>query len=666
MEEMILSPDRMENGVILAGDKRTVTFPESGGGVTLFCNEKLRKRYLIFFAEVLEEHSVTLDIMFYGKDKQKNDEIFNIRFGLMPKVKTLICIDFNWLDGGMLFPGSTPGQLKVVCHGGRTPLNKVGKVALKNYPCFHDIRISLTDFILTDERPLQYPLPDIKLIDEYGQYKHKEWNGKVHNTEELKSCLSTGFFEAEASGGSGKFGGCINKKLKNGTGFFGRIKKDNRWYLTDPEGYMFFSMGPDCVTPFSDCRIDGLEQFLDYLPDRKNAEYADYYSDHKKSFPGDFRGNGTSFNFTKLNLCRIFKENWYEEWKKLITGLILNNGMNSLGNWSDNKLFGNIPIPYVTSLPEFPTTKQLIFRDFPDVLSEEYQNNARICAQALSARKDDPYMIGYFLRNEPMWAFVDNLIIADEVLYNPNKTACRVRLVESLKEKYGTADRLNHAWNTAFSSFADLEEPIENASAFSVKASEDMHEFSKKLIRAYTEIPAKACKKADPNHMILGMRWAWISNPDLAAGWENFDVFSINCYKTDPTPALDNVAALGVDLPVIIGEFHFGALNGGLTATGLEGVRTQKDRGLAYRYYCERAAAHPNGAGCHYFQLYDQFALGRFDGENYNIGMLDICSVPYEEMLKYVRECGKNIYCIKDGSKAPTEEKAQSIPMIAY
>ncbi len=25
-------------------------------------------------------------------------------------------------------------------------------------------------------------------------------------------------------------------------------------------------------------------------------------------------------------------------------------------------------------------------------------------------------MIGYFLRNEPSWAFVDNLVLADEVL----------------------------------------------------------------------------------------------------------------------------------------------------------------------------------------------------------------------------------------------------------
>lgn len=123
---------------------------------------------------------------------------------------------------------------------------------------------------------------------------------------------------------------------------------------------------------------------------------------------------------------------------------------------------------------------------------------------------------------------------------------------------------------------------------------------------------------------------------------------------------------LGVDLPVMIGEFHFGALDTGLSATGLEGVLTQKDRGKAYRYYCERVAAHPNGVGCHYFQCYDQFVLGRFDGENYNIGLFDICSRPYQDMASYVKQCSEAMYEIADGTKVPTDEKAESIPMIAY
>ena len=123
---------------------------------------------------------------------------------------------------------------------------------------------------------------------------------------------------------------------------------------------------------------------------------------------------------------------------------------------------------------------------------------------------------------------------------------------------------------------------------------------------------------------------------------------------------------LGVNLPVMIGEFHFGALDAGLTATGLEAVASQEDRGVAYRYYCEHAAAHPFGVGCHYFQCYDQFALGRFDGENYNIGLFDICLKPYAAMMDAVKACSQSIYAVKAGQQEPFTRKPTSLPMIAY
>lgn len=320
----------------------------------------------------------------------------------------------------------------------------------------------------------------------------------------------------------------------------------------------------------------------------------------------------------------------------------------------------------MTSLPEFPATRQCIFRDFPDVFSEEYAEQARRCAQALKEHKDDSFMIGYFLRNEPAWAFVDNLMLADEVLYNPERTACKEKLIGFLKERYPSIEQLNAAWKSCFDGFERLYQQQKDVSKLSETAKNDMREFSRQMMREYIETPVRECRKVDPNHMILGMRWAWISNPDLVTGWENFDVFSINCYAVDPTDSIQGIVNLGVDLPVMIGEFHFGALDAGLSATGLEGVESQKDRGTAYRYYCESVAAHPNGVGCHYFQCYDQFVLGRFDGENYNIGLFDVCSCIYPEMMEQIRECSSRIYDVADGQKERSTQKPKSIPMIAY
>ena len=129
---------------------------------------------------------------------------------------------------------------------------------------------------------------------------------------------------------------------------------------------------------------------------------------------------------------------------------------------------------------------------------------------------------------------------------------------------------------------------------------------------------------------------------------------------------LDFYAALGVDRPVIIGEFHHGALDAGLTATGLKGVLSQEERGLAFLYYCQRAAGHLLGVGCHYFQCYDQFPLGRFDGENYNIGLFDTCFQAHDGLLAGMQACSRTVYPVKFGTRAPEGRMPQTIPMIAY
>lgn len=75
--------------------------------------------------------------------------------------------------------------------------------------------------------------------------------------------------------------------------------------------------------------------------------------------------------------------------------------------------------------------------------------------------KNDPLMIGYFLRNEPAWAFVDNLVLADEVLHNPARTACKEMLVAYLQERYQDIGVLNRAWNSSLESFGSLYAPQE-------------------------------------------------------------------------------------------------------------------------------------------------------------------------------------------------------------
>ena len=650
--------EHMLPGTIREGE--LLILPKAGGGFALPDLAKTGERWLNLTMQLMTDHAQAFEARFYAEEDTPR---VIIRFGLMPGMRAAVALDLQWLDGHILFPGHRAGMQKVVCHGSRIDREEIRRAEMLSMPSAAEVRVHIENVQLADQpAPVVLPCGE-KLIDSFGQYTKKNWTGKIRSEEEL-----TGYLRAEAekeptwlSCDRTQWGGKASEKCAEGTGFFGKIRKDGRWYLTDPDGCAFFSMGADCVAARCDARIDGLETMLTELPPR--CEAPELYADGR-DFGETERGNGLLFSYERLNLQRAFGGDWDRKWQRMIIGQLKRMGINTLGNWSDDRLFGKMP--YVTCLAEFPSTRRLIFRDFPDVLSEEYRQEAARCAASLAARKDDPWMIGYFLRNEPAWAFVDHLLIADEVLRNPDRTACKEGMISFLREKYGSAEALSDAWNIPFASFDDLLSPIEKASSLSAQAAADVRAFSARLTELYMRIPAEACRRVDPNHMILGMRWAWISDPLLVNGWDVFDVFSINCYAVDPTPALDQVRKLGVDLPVMIGEFHFGALDAGLPATGLEAVPDQKERAKAFRYYTERVAASANGVGCHWFQCYDQFALGRFDGENYNIGLFDITLRPYPELAAAVQETADRVYEIMNGREQATEERPVSLPMIAY
>ncbi|MBM3760775.1 MAG: hypothetical protein FJW36_11070 [Acidobacteria bacterium] len=56
-------------------------------------------------------------------------------------------------------------------------------------------------------------------------------------------------------------------------------------------------------------------------------------------------------------------------------------------------------------------------------------------------------------------------------------------------------------------------------------------------------------------------------------------------------------------------------------------------------------ADHPNFVGAHWFQLADQAITGRpRDGENYNIGFLNVVDAPYPEMVNAAQGLHRELY----------------------
>ena len=209
-------------------------------------------------------------------------------------------------------------------------------------------------------------------------------------------------------------------------------------------------------------------------------------------------------------------------------------------------------------------------------------------------------------------------------------------LPHSMKKPSGTcAERLargniqstiNDPWCIGYFVDNELGWPRENAS---------------KVIETYFKVVSEELKKIAPDKLYLGSR---INNNNaiaLAASGRHCDVISINRYAYTVS---DFSLPDGIDKPVIIGEFHFGALDRGLFHTGLRAVSNQNQRAKIYTNYINQALVSPMFVGAHWFQYSDQPITGRFDGENYQIGFVNIVDRPHPEIVTATRKIGSYLY----------------------
>lgn len=633
----------------------------TGGGLELPGGYHPEKKYLIGHIEILEDHSLPMMLRFY--DAVHPEERVYIRFVLLPRVRTPVCFELGCVDCKNGTLERNPGMLKEVVYGQRAEREEIIRVELGTKEAFHDVRLRFDNFYLSDEKPATFPLPREILVDDFGQWARKEWPGKIHTEEELADAMHRNEgTSAWPVATWNKWGGDSTRPLKTGTGFFSTIKTpDGRWHLTDPDGCDYFSMGVCCVLHGQKADVTGFIQQL--ATDVHAPEYASLCQ--TQTHPWFPHVKQTLFDYGLLNLQRVYGDDWLPRWKEMCYHLLMGIGVNSQGNGAGLDVMSDESrLPYVRQLRDFPKTKGTIFRDFPDVLSPEYEENSRLYAQQLEAWKDDPWLIGYFLCNEPNFGFIQGVCVANEVLHHEGISHCRLGLIAWLKEKYADIAALNAAWQTSFASFDDLLSPFNNMIEEHPASEGDLRTFSKILLDAYCRIPCDACRAVDKNHLNLGMRWAKMNNPDLLEGWQYFDVFSFNCYTFDLMRDMDFITAAGVDKPLMIGEYHCGALDRGLPSTGLKGVENQTERGVMWKWFVEQCAAHPYGVGAHWFQFQDESCIGRFDGENYQIGLVDICMQPYQEMTDAIRDTALTLYDVRNGAKAPSDRTPKVIPMV--
>ena len=482
-------------------------------------------------------------------------------------------------------------------------------------------------------------------IDTFGQYIHRDWPGKTHAPADLEKAREAEEADLAAHPGPANwsaYGGWRDGPRQKATGFFYPAKHGGRWWLVDPQGCLFFSHGIDCVNERTDTPLDDRDAWWQDFPGSR-PEFQEFFGRTGHVVRDYYQGRQPrTFNFGGANLKRKYGQAWRDQVAHLAHRRLRSWGLNTVGNWSDSRIYLLKKTPYCVAIhasgPPIEGSRGY-WGKFKDPFHPAFAKNlkARMAGEA-GTTAGDPMCIGYFVDNEIAWGNEVSLAVA--ALESPPDQPAKRAFLADLKATYGTTQKLNAAWGTTHASWDAL--AASTAAPDRKRAAADLHAFYDRIAEQYFKTCREAVKEVAPNNLYLGCRFAWVNDRAARVAAKYCDVVSYNQYKRS---VADFRMPGGIDMPVIIGEFHFGALDRGMFHTGLVPVASQEARAEAYKAYVRGAVENPQIVGTHWFKYQDESTTGRpLDGENYQIGFLDVCDTPYPETVAACREVGCRLY----------------------
>ena len=170
------------------------------------------------------------------------------------------------------------------------------------------------------------------MVDKFGQYKHKNWPGKIKSIQDLKNTkvkpVDSTIFN--------KYGGFKNKSGHEKKGYFYTKKVNGKWRIIDPEGCEFFSMGVNSINFSIKTPVDQRKHWFEDISDERFL-----IKPKQKSVFGYYKGyKPVCYQFLSSNLHKKFGEGWSE--KSIVNTLkrLPSWGFNTIGAWSDSRLYG--------------------------------------------------------------------------------------------------------------------------------------------------------------------------------------------------------------------------------------------------------------------------------------------------------------------------------------
>ena len=412
-----------------------------------------------------------------------------------------------------------------------------------------------------------------------------------------------------------KFGGWKGLKGTK-TGAFHVEELNGRWWIITPAGHVFWSTGVYSV------RFSG-------IPDNETGKRP-YQEACKEKY-------GSVSEWARVTRWRL------KEW-----------GFNTVGDWSSQEIYREPGFAYVIGI-DLPKSAYNIIPEgyygyFPDVFSKEFQDSVTAQIEQRFQQQpfliDDPWLLGYFLADEPAWygskqrrgALTDDYIRLDA------DKAGKQKWVEFAKLLYKDVRDLNSAWDLNIRNFDELLDVKEIPDT--ERAKEDKLKFLKAVALQFSKVLFETLRAHDQHHMILGTRPARQYPEIMEAVGEYTDVFGISAYGLNEGYQISKNYEESVSgmynlskKPILLG-FLLTAKDSGLPYGA---VNTQRDRGISYWRYLGKIAADPRVVGVHWFQYFDP-PEKCYDAMAANWGLVNGRDEPYTDAVQLIQQANRMVY----------------------
>jgi hypothetical protein len=505
-------------------------------------------------------------------------------------------------------------------------------------------RIEITN-IRPDGAGTKDAAPFVPFIDEFGQYLHSDWPGKIYTVEDFARLRKQEEQERRDLPGPAdwnQYGGWEKGPTLKATGHFYATKHEGKWWLVDPTGKLYWSYGPTGVgfggdlTPITD-----RQQWFKSLPDR--AKWTDAFKSHRGAtymYYKDRQWEGYDVGLVNLQL------KYGPEYRSIVANLshdrLRSWGFNSIGNWSAPEVYMLHRTPYTVAIHY---DAKLIHYRMPDIYHPDWERSVRArMEQERGPTNEDPWNIGYFVDNERWWSPRARAAgIAEETLKNDPDCHAKLKLVEMLQKKYPTIQALNEAWETSHDSWQALLEHKQPPNMRNARVLADCGDFGMMWAERYFSTVRDAVKSVAPNVMYLGCRFhGHIDRALVQLSARYADVVSYNIYDNPPDGRLNQYRQ--IDVPILSSEW---GIESDPLLTPFRGDKSENDpkaRVAKMTGYAQRAIRHPLVVGAHFFQYRDQPISGRPDGEAVLRGFVNITDTPNFELVQANRRVGYELY----------------------